>query len=107
MAQASAADSKSAGPSQTAEVTEQHIADQEDSGTASIVEVYSALLLGFLLVDDEELQAKASSTLGSLVPVTTAIERCLSFYVDAGAFTSQSEESLRKLLAALTRTESD
>ena len=89
------------------EVTEQHIADNEDDGTASIVEVYSALLLGFLLTHDQSLQAEASRMLGSLNPVVAAIRQCLSFYVGAGAMTSQSEESLRNLLAALCNTELD
>lgn len=88
-------------------MTEQHIADNEDDGTASIVEVYSALLLGFLLANDQSLQIEASRILGSLNPVIAAVKRCLSFYVGAGAMTSQSEESLRKLLAALCNTDSD
>lgn len=83
------------------EVTEQHLAEDEDDGAASIVEVYSALLFGFLLADDEAMQAAAVSKLGSLQPIILAIKKCLSFYVDAGAITTQNEESLRKLLASL------
>lgn len=83
------------------EVTEQQLADHEDDGAASIVEVYAALLYGFLLADDPELQAVTVSKLGSLQPIVSAIKKCLSFYVDAGAITSQNEESLRKLLASL------
>lgn len=86
-------------------MTEQHIIDSEDSGHASIIEVYSALLLGFLLSGDQSLQAEVSSILGSLEPVTASIKKCLSFYVDAGALTSQSEESLRKLLADLCNSD--
>ena len=89
------------------EVTEQHIADGEEDGTASIVEVYSALLLGFLLADDASLQAEAIVRLGSLRPVTAAIRRCQAFYVKAGAITSQSEESLRTLLLALPAIDSE
>lgn len=83
------------------------MADNEDNGNASIIEVYSALLLGFLLAGDERSQAEVSNTLGSLNPVIASIRRCLGFYVDAGALTSQSEESLRKLLAALCHTGCD
>lgn len=83
------------------EVTEQHLDDNEDEGAASIVEVYAALLFGFLLADDEAMQTAAISKLGSLRPVISAIKKCLSFYVDAGAITTQNEESLRKLLASL------
>lgn len=83
------------------EVTEQHLAEDEDEGAASIVEVYSALLFGFLLADDEAMQVAAIAKLGSLQPIISAIKRCLSFYVDAGAITTQNEESLRKLLASL------
>ena len=83
------------------EVTEQHLDDDEAEGAASIVEVYSALLFGFLLANDEVMQTAAISKLGSLQPVISAIKKCLSFYVDAGAITTQNEESLRKLLASL------
>lgn len=83
------------------EITEQHLDDDEAEGAASIVEVYSALLFGFLLANDEVMQTAAISKLGSLQPVISAIRRCLSFYVDAGAITSQNEESLRKLLTSL------
>ena len=83
------------------EVTEQHLTADEDEGAASIVEVYSALLFGFLLSDDEAMQAAAADQLGSLQPIISAIRKCLSFYVDAGAITTQNEESLRKLLASL------
>lgn len=89
------------------EVTEQHITDGEEDGTASIVEVYSALLLGFLLADDASMQAEAVVRLGSLKPVTAAIRRCLAFYVDLRAITSQSEESLRTLLLALPSSDCD
>ncbi len=89
------------------EVTEQQLADHEDDGAASIVEVYAALLYGFLLADDSALQAVAVSTLGSLQPIISAIKKCLSFYVDAGAITSQNEDSLRKLLASLPNSSSD
>ncbi|KAL0041625.1 hypothetical protein WJX79_009899 [Trebouxia sp. C0005] len=88
------------------EVTEQQLADHEDDGAASIVEVYAALLYGFLLADDSALQAVAVSTLGSLQPIISAIKKCLSFYVDAGAITSQNEDSLRKLLASLPNSSS-
>lgn len=33
--------------------------------------------------------------------VTTAVKRCLQFYVNAGAITRSTEESLRSLLASL------
>ncbi|DBB08404.1 TPA: hypothetical protein ACH3X3_008557 [Trebouxia sp. C0006] len=88
------------------EVTEQQLADHENDGAASIVEVYAALLYGFLLADDSALQAVAVSTLGSLQPIISSIKKCLSFYVDAGAITSQNEDSLRKLLASLPNSSS-
>ena len=85
----------------TGEVTEQHLDDDEAEGAASIVEVYSALLFGFLLANDDVMQTAAIGKLGSLQPVISAIKKCLSFYVDAGAITTQNEGSLRKLLASL------
>ena len=83
------------------EVTEQQLTDHDDEGAASIVEVYAALLFGFLLADDPVMQAAAVSQLGSLQSIMSAIRKCLSFYVDAGAILSQNEESLMKLLASL------
>ena len=102
--QASESSRASAGapsPAGGTEMTEESLAAREDEGAASIVEVYAALLLGFLLAEDSALQDAAIKSLGSLRPVLSAIEKCLSFYVDAGAIMSQNEESLKKLLTSL------
>ena len=88
-------------PASGTEMTEDTLAEREDEGAASIVEVYAALLLGFLLAEDSALQDAAIKSLGSLRPVLSAIEKCLSFYVNAGAIMSQNEESLKKLLTSL------
>ena len=94
-------------PVSGSELTEQTLADHEDEGAASIVEVYAALLLGFLLAEDAALQSEAVQSLGSLRPVLSAVEKCLSFYVDAGAIMSQNEESLKKLLMSLRNSDPD
>ncbi len=38
---------------------------------------------------------------GGVATVTTAVRRCLQFYVNAGAITRSTEESLRALLSSL------
>lgn len=61
------------------------------------------MLLGFIVADDPELRRQAGAALpgGSLAPVTTAVERCLQFYVAVGAMTGDNERSLRQLVATL------
>lgn len=38
---------------------------------------------------------------GGVATVSAAVKRCLQFYVNAGAITRSTEESLRALLASL------
>lgn len=73
------------------------------AGAASIVEVYAAILLGFLVEGCPAARAQAAALLptASLEPVVAAVQRCLLFYVSAGAMTKGNEESLRALLEAL------
>jgi hypothetical protein len=69
-----------------------------------MVEVYAAILLGFLVEGDQAARAEAAALLpggAGLAPVVAAVERCLAFYVSAGAITKGSERSLRELLQSL------
>lgn len=71
---------------------------------ASIVEVYSGMLLGFLVRDgDPDLaQAVAAQLPGSsLEPLTSATGRCLDFYVRTGAITDHTRTTLEQLLRHL------
>lgn len=85
------------------EVTLDALQDGEGEAAASIVEVYAAILLGFLVEGDKEAQKAAAELLPgkSLAPVVSAVQRCLNFYVTAGAITQRTEASLRALLASL------
>ena len=67
------------------------------------MEVYSAILLGFLVEGCPAARREAAALLpgASLAPVVAAVERCLHFYVSTGAITKGNEDSLRGLLASL------
>jgi hypothetical protein len=72
---------------------------------ASIVEVYSGILLGFLVRDGgPDLAAAVAGLLpgGSLDPLTSATGRCLDFYVRTGAITDHTKATLQALLQQLT-----
>jgi len=88
-------------PGGVQEVTAADMQRAEGAGAASILQVYAAMLLGFLVADQAPLQAAAAGLLpqGGLGGVLAAIRRCLSFYVNAGAIT----EASRDTLAAMTR----
>ncbi|KIY96796.1 hypothetical protein MNEG_11166 [Monoraphidium neglectum] len=77
----------------------------DNAGEAAIVEAYSAMLLGFLLRGSPGLQHAAAARLagGSLEPVAAAIQRCLAFYVTAGAITEGTRGKLVQLLEELGR----
>lgn len=85
------------------ELTADELARQEEEGKAAILQVYSALLIGFLVAPRPQLQAEVRGSLagGSLQAVAAGVQRCLHFYLDAGAITEKSERSLRHLLASL------
>jgi hypothetical protein len=85
------------------EVTLDSLQHGEGEGAASIVEVYAAILLGFLIEGDRGAQAEAALLLPgkTIAPVAAAVARCLQFYVSAGAITKSTEDSLRALLASL------
>ena len=89
--------------SQAEEVTLDALQQGDGEAAASIVEVYAAILLGFLIEGDTVAQGEAAELLPgkSLVPVIAAVQRCLNFYVNAGAVTQRTEASLRALLASL------
>ena len=53
-----------------------------------------------ILLDMQEVECLLE---GGVATVTAAVERCLQFYVNAGAITRSTEESLRALLASLQR----
>jgi hypothetical protein len=84
---------------------EQAGGEDEDvrAGEAAIAEAYCAMLAGFLLRGDKKLQRLAASLLpgGTLQPVVSAVRRCLSFYVTAGAITGSTRDKLVQLLAEL------
>ncbi len=85
------------------DVTEQHLHVGEALAQASILEVYSAMLLGFMVQGHVALQRRAAALLRgeSLAPVVTAVERFLHFYVSAGAITAASRDALVQLLVEL------
>jgi len=84
-------------------VTLDTLKDGEGEAIGSIVEVYAAILLGFLVEGDRAAQAEAAATLpgGTMAPVVAAIRRCFQFYVTAGALAQHTEASLRDLIASL------
>ena len=69
------------------------------------MEAYTAMLAGFLLRGSPQLQAVAAALLpgGTLDGVVAAIQRCLAFYVTAGAITEGTRDKLLQLLAELAR----
>ncbi|KAK9909835.1 hypothetical protein WJX75_008174 [Coccomyxa subellipsoidea] len=84
------------------EVTEEQLRANEEEGAASIIEVYAALVLGFIIENDPALRQEVDCLLeGGVATVSAAVKRCLQFYVNAGAITRSTEESLRALLASL------
>jgi hypothetical protein len=89
--------------SQAEEVTLDALQHGEGEAAASIVEVYAAILLGFLVEGDKKAQEEASNVLPgkSMECVISAVQKCLHFYVTAGALTQRTEASLRALLASL------
>ncbi len=89
--------------SQAEEVTLDALQHGEGEAAASIVEVYAAILLGFLVEGDKKAQEDASKVLPgkSMECVISAVQKCLHFYVTAGALTQRTEASLRALLASL------
>lgn len=71
---------------------------------ASIVEVYSGILLGFLVRDGGPPLAQAVCALlpgRSLDALTSATGRCLDFYVRTGAITDHTKATLELLLRQL------
>ena len=89
--------------SQAEEVTLDALQHGEGEAAASIVEVYAAILLGFLVEGDKNAQKEAAKVLpgNSMECVLSAVQKCLHFYVTAGALTQRTEASLRALLASL------
>jgi hypothetical protein len=81
----------------------------DGSGTASIVEVYAALLLGFMVAGHPELQAEAAARLpgDGLAGMRASIRRCLAFYTSAGAITDASRATLQALARELEATATD
>lgn len=94
------------GPPKAEEVTLDTLRHGEGEAIGSIVEVYAAILLGFLVEGDQTAQVEAAALLpgGTLKSVVAAVQRCLQFYVTAGALTQHTENSLRALLASLQKS---
>ena len=84
-------------------VTERCLLADKDRGEASIVEVYSGMLLGFMVQASSQAREAASGLLpgGNLGVVVGAVERCLQFYVQTGAITDSSRAKLEGLLKNL------
>ena len=70
---------------------------------ASIHQAYSAMLLGFIIIDSAEAQREACALLrsASLRPVAASIRSCLDFYSYTGAITEECKASLVQLLGSL------
>jgi hypothetical protein len=98
-----------AGPTSGAKVVTSPSAAVEALGSntaseASIVEVYSGILLGFLVRDGGPLLAQEVCALlpgRSLDPLLLATGRCLDFYVRTGAITDHTKATLEQLLQQL------
>lgn len=76
----------------------------DTASEASIVEVYSGMLLGFLVRDGDPALAQAVAAQlpgNSLEPLTSATGRCLDFYVRTGAITEHTRGTLEELLRHL------
>jgi hypothetical protein len=84
-------------------MTEAALAAHGASSAASIVEVYSGVLLGSLVASSQEAAATIAPLLpgGDLGVVVAAVGRCLAFYVATGAITGSSRAKLEGLLEAL------
>lgn len=85
------------------EVTEAQLAEASQDGEASIVEVYSSMLIGFLVEGDEAAQQHVARLLpgGSMSSVVDMIEKCLHFYIRTGAISEVGKETLVRLLESL------
>ncbi|GAX75747.1 hypothetical protein CEUSTIGMA_g3190.t1 [Chlamydomonas eustigma] len=85
------------------EVTADELSGGYEDGEAAIVQSYSAVLLGFLVIDCEASRSLACSLLcgNSLTAIRTAIKRCLDFYSQTGAITDSCRMSLTMLLEGL------
>lgn len=71
---------------------------------ASIVEVYSSILLGFLVRDGGPQLAQAVAAMlpgGSLDPLLSSTARCLDFYMRTGAITDHTRTTLEGLMREL------
>ncbi len=85
------------------ECGQDQLQQQQEDGAASIAEVYSAMLLGFMIQGQSHLQQAAARCLPghTLEPVLGAIVRCLHFYNATGALTDASRQALTSLLQEL------
>jgi len=90
-------------PNIECEVTADDLESDELEGKASIVEVYAAMLLGFMVSSDAGLRSKAAELLphGSFEPVVSAIERCLQFHTQTDTITDATGTKLRNLIECL------
>lgn len=63
-------------------------------------QMYSAIVLGFLVKDSAERRAAAATQLpgGTLEAVAALVERCLRFYMLAGALSEVNRRSLGDLV---------
>lgn len=91
--------------SQAAAAGSAHGIDDNSAGEASIVEAYCAMLLGFLVRDCEDVARCVPQLLHgqSLQPVVDAVQRCVSFYISAGAITDHTKNTLEELLQHLSK----
>lgn len=85
------------------ELTVEELGDLEEASNAAILQVYAALLIGFLVAPWPEACKEAAAALSSnsLAPIKNGIQHCLQFYKDAGAITVKTQQSLRRLLDTL------
>lgn len=85
------------------EVTLDLLREGEGEATAATVESYAAILLGLLVKDSASARVEAQQIFSgiSLETVIEAIQRCLVFYLRAGALTEQMENTLKELVVAL------
>lgn len=92
--------------SQAGEVTLDALHQGDREAAASVIEIYAAILLGFLIDGAPIAQREAATLLpgGTLEPVVMAVKKCLGFYLTAGALTQRTEASLRGLLNSLQTT---
>ena len=85
------------------EVTLDILREGEGEATAATVESYAAILLGLLVKDSASARLEAQQIFSnvSMEPIIDAIQRCLVFYLRAGALTVQMENILKELVVAL------